>query len=272
MKTLADISASDPQPGKVCRNPACIYVGLSQPLTNFSPLHSSKDGRHTRCKTCRNAAASAKADIGNPERRRRRSWAPIDDAIIDLVTEHAPVTLRQLYYLLVAGSHLEKTTSEYTALCKRVVGLREKDRVPWENIVDNTRRRHVRYTLDGLQHGFSDMHRTYNRNLWARQPDYVEIWTEKDTLVGVLDSVTERYDVPLVPVRGQSSVTFLKEMAEIALHEAAGRPHHIYYVGDQDPTGVHIPKEKWLHKFRRCDEWNLCLTAGTVVPANQERR
>src|SRR5262245_44746780 len=30
--------------------------------------------------------------------------------------------------------------------------------------------------------------------------------------------------------------------------------------------------EKWLHNFRRCDEWHLCLTAGTVVPANQERR
>ena len=30
--------------------------------------------------------------------------------------------------------------------------------------------------------------------------------------------------------------------------------------------------QKWLHNFRRCDEWNLCLTAGTVVPANQERR
>jgi hypothetical protein len=32
------------------------------------------------------------------------------------------------------------------------------------------------------------------------------------------------------------------------------------------------PLQKWLHNFRRCDEWNLCLTAGTVVPANQERQ
>ena len=33
-----------------------------------------------------------------------------------------------------------------------------------------------------------------------------------------------------------------------------------------------IDYKKWLHNFRRCDEWNLCLTAGTIVPANQERR
>ena len=30
--------------------------------------------------------------------------------------------------------------------------------------------------------------------------------------------------------------------------------------------------ERWLHNFGRCDKWNLCLTARTVVRANQERR
>jgi hypothetical protein len=30
-------------------------------------------------------------------------------------------------------------------------------------------------------------------------------------------------------------------------------------------------RQKWLHNFGQGDEWNLCLTAGTVVPANQER-
>ena len=30
-------------------------------------------------------------------------------------------------------------------------------------------------------------------------------------------------------------------------------------------------KERRLHNFGRCDEWNLCLTARTVVRANQER-
>jgi len=30
--------------------------------------------------------------------------------------------------------------------------------------------------------------------------------------------------------------------------------------------------EKWLHNFGRCGRWIGCLTAGTVVLANQERR
>ena len=33
-----------------------------------------------------------------------------------------------------------------------------------------------------------------------------------------------------------------------------------------------IGNQRWLHNFGRCDEWNLCLIARTVVRANQERR
>jgi hypothetical protein len=29
--------------------------------------------------------------------------------------------------------------------------------------------------------------------------------------------------------------------------------------------------KKWLRNFAQGDKWNFCLTAGTLVPANQER-
>jgi hypothetical protein len=31
-------------------------------------------------------------------------------------------------------------------------------------------------------------------------------------------------------------------------------------------------EERWLHNFGRCGKWNFCLTTGTLMPANQERR
>jgi hypothetical protein len=40
-----------------------------------------------------------------------------------------------------------------------------------------------------------------------------------------------------------------------------------HYAGIRYPGG-----KKWLHKFGRCGRWIGCLTAGTVVLANQERR
>ena len=30
--------------------------------------------------------------------------------------------------------------------------------------------------------------------------------------------------------------------------------------------------ERWLHNFGRRGKWNFCLTTGTLMPANQERR
>jgi hypothetical protein len=36
------------------------------------------------------------------------------------------------------------------------------------------------------------------------------------------------------------------------------------------PSGS-LAKEKWLRNFAQDDKWNFCLTAGTLVPANQER-
>jgi hypothetical protein len=35
---------------------------------------------------------------------------------------------------------------------------------------------------------------------------------------------------------------------------------------------IDLGDKKWLHKFGRCGRWIGCLTAGTVVLANQERR
>ena len=46
------------------------------------------------------------------------------------------------------------------------------------------------------------------------QPDYVEIWLEKDALAGVVYTITERWDVPLYVTRGYPSLSYLYDAAE----------------------------------------------------------
>ena len=36
--------------------------------------------------------------------------------------------------------------------------------------------------------------------------------------------------------------------------------------------GARLFRGSLLRKFGQDDKWSFCLTAGTVVPANQERR
>jgi hypothetical protein len=47
--------------------------------------------------------------------------------------------------------------------------------------------------------------------------------------------VTAEYDVPLLPARGYSSITFLHSAAEAIT--AIGKPAYVYHLGDWDPSG-----------------------------------
>ena len=51
---------------------------------------------------------------------------------------------------------------------------------------------------------------------------------------------TERYNVPLMVSRGFSSRTYLYHAAKEI--EAQGKPAHLYYIGDWDPSGKLIPE------------------------------
>ena len=54
-------------------------------------------------------------------------------------------------------------------------------------------------------------------------------------LAGVLYEVTAEYDIPLMVARGYSSITFLKESAEVISQRE--RLAYIYHFGDWDPSG-----------------------------------
>jgi hypothetical protein len=83
----------------------------------------------------------------------------------------------------------------------------------------------------------------------AEQDVYVEIWTEKDALAGVLLEATAPWDVPLMVSRGFSSKTYLHEVAQVI--SAIRKPAYLYYFGDHDPSGVHIDRHinRTLHKY-----------------------
>jgi hypothetical protein len=70
---------------------------------------------------------------------------------------------------------------------------------------------------------------------------YVEVWTEKDAIAGVLLEETAPWDVPLMVSRGFSSITYLHEAAEAIAQQ--GKPAFLCYFGDHDPSGVTIDRK-----------------------------
>ena len=99
---------------------------------------------------------------------------------------------------------------------------------------------------------------TFEKSLiprWLNQPHYVEVWTEKKTMIPTLQSIIGDRDVAIVPLGGHPSVTFLWENATILGQfksmeyeyiddngntNKAYKKIHVIYLGDLDPSGENI--------------------------------
>ncbi len=119
--------------------------------------------------------------------------------------------------------------------------MRRAGEIPFGWIADSTRwmRKPISYSsLDNMLRRTAE---AYRRSVWDNQDCYVEIWLEKDALAGVLSQETSSWDVPLMVTRGYPSLSFLHGAAETIA--AQGKPTHLYYFGDYDPSGLDIPRK-----------------------------
>jgi hypothetical protein len=174
-------------------------------------------------------------------RRTRAELEKVREAIYDVLSQDNPMTVRQVFYRLVSRGTIEKTENEYKNTVGRLLlAMRKEQKIPWRWISDNTRWMRKARTFSSLEEALANTARTYRRDLWDNQGVYVEVWTEKDALAGVLLEETRKWDVPLMVSRGFSSASYLYEAAETI--QAAGKPAYLYYFGDHDPSGVHIDR------------------------------
>jgi hypothetical protein len=167
--------------------------------------------------------------------------------IYKLAAIDQPMTVRQIYYRLVANGTIPKTELAYKCLARWVKQMRLDGDMPWGWIEDSTRRVRQPLTFTGPDDALFWLAKTYRRDLWDDQPSRVEIWCEKDALAGVLFDVTSEYDVPLMVVRGFASVTFLHDAANAIA--ASAKSTMIYYFGDHDPSGA-IIESSVEHRLR----------------------
>jgi hypothetical protein len=154
------------------------------------------------------------------------------------------MTVRQVFYQLVARGVIEKSEEQYQSTVIRLMTeMRLSGDLPFDWVVDESRRVRVTETYDNIQQALEQTAKFYRRSVLEQSADYVEVWVEKDALAGVMWDVTSDYDVPLMVSRGMPSLTFLHGSA-LAIQRAAerGKQAYIYQFGDHDPSGVLIPQ------------------------------
>jgi hypothetical protein len=168
----------------------------------------------------------------------------IRSALITILAEDHPMTVRQVFYAATTRGVVAKTEAEYKGtVCRLLAEMRRSGEIPYSWLADATRWMRKPTTYSSAEVALRRTAETYRRALWDDAPVAVEIWLEKEALAGVLVDVTREWDVPLMVTRGYSSMSFLHSAA-LAIEARAyeGRETHIYYFGDRDPSGVDIDR------------------------------
>jgi hypothetical protein len=182
----------------------------------------------------------------SPIKRTRRSKAEIealDTALMEIVEEFSPVTVRQVFYQAVNRGLVPKSeTKGYRVVQRRLVALRKTGAVPYGYVVDGTRYVHGHRRYNDLGEFTTYASGLYRKDYWATADVNVEVWLEKDALKGVLiPAVVNECGLGLHVTRGFASITYLQEAAEQI--EADGRPTYVYVLTDFDPSGVSIAEK-----------------------------
>lgn len=208
--------------------------------------------------------------------RKRRTQSELEklrQQICEIAAEIAPCTVRQLYYQLVAQGVIEKTEQAYKLTVRECTRLRLEGRLPWSHLADHTRWMHKPDLQNSLNEFLSQSQALYRRDLWKAQNIHVEVWIEKDALTGVFDHVTSEFGVGLFPCRGYPSIAFLHSAAvNLACKLRSGKPCHLYYFGDYDPSGVDIPRNvvERLRMFVPQSLVAMDFRAGTAIDLVRE--
>jgi hypothetical protein len=182
----------------------------------------------------------------SPIKRTRRTRAEIealDTALIEIVEQFKPVTVRQVFYQAVNGALIPKSeTKGYRVVQRRLVALRESGEVPYGYVVDGTRYVHGHSRYSDLEEFAYFAAGLYRKDYWANSEVNVEVWLEKDALKGVLiPTVVNECGLGLHVRRGFASITYLQEAAEEI--DADGRPTYVYVLTDFDPSGAVIAEK-----------------------------
>ena len=160
----------------------------------------------------------------------------IRHAIFRIVTAGTGMTVRHLFYRLVAAGVVEKTEAEYDGTVARLtVELRRTGDIPYGKIIDGSRLYSMPRIYDGIEHALNDIASTYRRSYWREAPIDLEVWCEKDAIRGLIEDVTWELAAPLMVTRGFSSESVIRSLAVST--KVSRKPRVILSLRDFDPSG-----------------------------------
>lgn len=168
----------------------------------------------------------------------------------EIIEEYArggmSLTLRQLYYQFVSKDLIPNKQSEYKRLGNIISDGRLAGLVDWDAIEDRTRNLKALYYNIDPGDAVADALHHFRLNKWTDQPNYVEVWIEKEALVGVIDKICNELDVPFFACKGYTSQSEMWGAAQRHIRKKSvfdKEECHIIHLGDHDPSGIDMTRD-----------------------------
>jgi 5S rRNA maturation endonuclease (ribonuclease M5) len=202
------------------------------------------------------------------------NYAEVVSSTNEIIEEYSvPLTVRQTYYRLISPPFqlFANNLNNYKGFDKILTRARERGDIDWRRLEDRARstigvacrlfgtqtrvvtsmsdfeycwnsgEHYLNTVLDELK----NCHNDFGLSMWETQPQYMEVWVEKDALASLFSTVARGFRVIVFPSRGYSSLTKIKEAVEDRFME---RIKHGQYIGvlhftDHDPSGLNMTSD-----------------------------
>ena len=129
-------------------------------------------------------------------RGKSRETIALISAARTILSEIQPASVRAVCYrLFTMGVIASMSQSETNRVSTQLTWARENRVVPWSWIVDETRDAERISAWENPDAYVDVVSRSYRRNRWVDQPEWLEVWSEKGTIRGVLAPVLHKYGV-----------------------------------------------------------------------------
>jgi hypothetical protein len=165
--------------------------------------------------------------------------------IEDYASQGFDLTLRQLYYQMVARDIIPNHQRSYDNLGNLINQARLEGYIDWDAIKDITRSMRSNTHWTSPQQILNAAMQGYRLDSRADQEFYIEVWVEKDALINIIDSVCRPLDIPYFACRGYTSQSEMWAAAQrlqehIVIHE---QKPVILHLGDHDPSGIDMSRD-----------------------------
>lgn len=189
-------------------------------------------------------------------------------------------TLRQIYYKFVAFDYFpddrkftwtgskwvrdpngtKNAEPNYKWLGVIIANARCAGLIDWNAIIDRTRKISYPPMWDSPKQLVESASNWYDVDRWDNQETRVEVWVEKDAMVGVVAAACQPWYCPYFSCRGYASDTEIWSSAR-RFEEIAERGQRvlILHLGDHDPSGIDMTRDldSRLHLYSGLDDERL---------------